>query len=127
MSEYRRLGNVYASPRTVAASGNTTIAELDTKSVDRIAVQISVITQALDAFIISARFDVDGAHQTLFSAAGDYTAPAGVLVGASGDLTAIAAGSSGWFIMDVRAIESVRLEASAALDSAVVTVYAGGA
>lgn len=109
------------------ATGNTTLLEVPTAGLDNLAVQIDVTVQALDAFIIQGRFHPDGAFVTIYSAAGDYTAPVGLLVAASGDLTAQAAGTTGWFILDVRALYAVKVLASGAVNNALVSVYASGA
>jgi len=119
--------NIVAQPVTVPGTGNTSIAEFGVSYFSRIAIEIAVATQNLDAFIIQARFHGSASYQTLYSAAGDFTSPAGLLVAASGDLTTITAGAQGWFILDTTAIESIKLLASAAADSAAVTVRGSGA
>jgi hypothetical protein len=48
------------------------------------------------------------------------------MIKASGDLTGVAAAGSGWFVMDVRGLFEVNVLASAAVDSAAVSIYAGG-
>lgn len=114
-------------PATVPASGNTTLCTLITEHMERLWVEIANATQAFDAFAIQARFHEDGSFVSLFDAAGDFTSPAGILIGASGDLTTLAAGSSGWFCLDVLGIQAVRLVASAAVNNAAPTIYAAGA
>lgn len=112
-------------PTTVAAAGSTDLAIYDVGGgARRMMVEISVATQALDGFIIYGRAHPSASYQTLYSISAQYNSPSGLLVGTSGDLTAIAAGASGWFIMDVEGIESVKIAASAALDSAAVTTRA---
>ena len=111
----------------VAQAGNTTIFERDVRGVDRLFLEAAVTGQALDAFIIQAKSHPDGSYQTLYSTAGDYTGPTGILVGTSGDLTIIAAGASGWFIMDVSSLAFVRVQASSGnVAGSTVSVYAGG-
>jgi hypothetical protein len=112
---------------TVPASGNTALMTIPVAGLERIFVQVSVATQALDAFIVQGRCAAAASFTTLYSAAADFTAPAGLMVGASGDLTTLAAAASGWFIMDVRGLYEVKILASAAVDSAAVSVDAGGA
>lgn len=105
----------------------TTIATFDVSDTARIFVEIANTVTAFDQFAITARASANGGYQTLYSAAADYTSPQGLLIGTSGDLTTIAAGSSGWFVMDVSGLESVVIKAARAAGSnAVVTVYAGG-
>ena len=86
---------------------------------------LDVTVQALDAFVIQAQFHPGAAFDTLYSAAADFTTPIGILVAASGDLTAQAVGA-GWFIMDVAGISAVRVLASGAIDGALVSIFASG-
>lgn len=111
-------GNSQNTPAavTLAAASNTVIATLDVAGMDVLGCQIAVAVRALDTFIIEGRFNALGAYQTLYSTTADYTSPTGVLIGTSGDLTLIAAAASGWFLMDVKGIESVRLSASCVTD-----------
>jgi len=112
---------------SVPATGTTTLIEVPTAGLHTLGVQVDVTVQALDAFAITARFNESGAFVTLYSSAGDFTTPAGLLIGASGNLTIQAAGTTGWFILDVRGLHSVKVTCSGAVDSALVDVYAGGA
>ena len=109
------------------AAGNTELLNLPVSGLSRIAVQVDVTVQALDAFIIQIKLHPSAAFQTLFSAASDYTSPNGLLVGASGNLTAQAAASSGWFIMDVAGLHAVKVLASGAVDGCLVSARANGA
>jgi hypothetical protein len=111
---------------SVAASGNTTLLQIPVSGLERIFVQFDVTTNNLDAFLIRARASLDATTTTLYSVAADYTSPAGLMVGASGDLTTVAAAASGWFIMDVRGLYDVTIQASASGGAATVTIYAGG-
>lgn len=115
-----------AGPVSCPASGNTALLTVDTSRLDRIFVQFSVATQALDAFIIQGRCSADAAFETLYSTAAHYNTPTGLLVGTSGDLTAVAAGSTGWFILDTSSLYEVKILASGAVNNAAVTIYAGG-
>ncbi len=114
-------------PVTVAGTGTTTLCTLITEHMERLWVEIANVAQAFDAFAIQGRLHEDGSFLTLFDAAGDFTSPAGILIGASGDLTTLAAGGSGWLCLDVLGIQAVRLTASAAANNATPTIYAGGA
>lgn len=111
---------------SVAATGNTILKEFPVAGYSRIFVEFTVATNALDAFIISARSHIDAAFTTLYSASADYTTPTGLLVGTSSDLTSVSAGSSGWFIMDVASLDTVRIQASASGGTAIVSIYVGG-
>jgi hypothetical protein len=112
---------------SVPATGNTTLLELPVRGMTRLLVQIAVATQALDAFLIQGRPTPDASLVTLYSTAAAFTSPdGGVVVAASGDLTTLAAGSTGWVLLNVPGFWDVKILASAAVDSAVVQVYAGG-
>ncbi len=104
---------------TVALAGLTTIgAAFDVSGFSRLFVQIdNAGANAFDAFEIQGSPDGGTTYEALYSAAGDYTTPAGALVDASGDLTALASGATGWFILDTRGIDYLRIQASAAVGS----------
>jgi hypothetical protein len=108
----------------VPASGNTTLLQFRTYGLERIFVQIDVTVNALDTFLISGRASADATAATLYSTAGAFTSPAGLIVGASGDLTTQAVGS-GWFIMDVRGLWDVTIQASGN-GASTVSIYMGG-
>jgi hypothetical protein len=108
----------------VAASGNTTLLSIPVDGLERIFVQLDVTDNALDAFLIQARCSRDATATTLYSTAGAFTSPVGLLVGASGDLTTQAIGS-GWFILDVRGLCEVTILASGN-GAATVSIFAGG-
>ena len=123
----KRLLRVSNLALSVGTGANTTLLDIDTGDIDRIYVQIAPTVQALDAFSIQVAPHFAGAYVTIASAAGDYTAPTGLVVGASGDLTTLAAAATGWFILDTRGIARVRVTASAAAaGAATVSIYAGG-
>lgn len=111
---------------TVAQSGNTTLLDLDVSGLERLAVQLAVTGQALDAFLVQAT-PPDGTLATYFSAAADFTSPAGLIIDASGDLTVLAAAATGWFVMDVRGLSKVKILASSGnIAGSTVSAYAGG-
>lgn len=127
----RQPGDVFnfVASNTVAcpAAGNTTLLTLDTTKITRIFVQFSVATQALDAFIISAKAHPDATAVTLYSTAAHYTAyDSDPLVKASGDLTTTAAAGTGWFVMNTVGFCEVTISASGAVNNATVTIYASG-
>jgi hypothetical protein len=121
-----KQGNVQGT-QSIAANGLDQtlieIATIDVEFANGLGVEISITAQALDQFTISARYHASGSYQTLYSLAGEYTSPSGILKGTSGDLTAISAGSTGWFIMDVRGIESIQIKAACAADNGSSDVY----
>ena len=113
---------------SVPAAGTTTLLEVPTAGIDTMGLSFDVTVQALDAFAITARFNADSAFVTLYSTAGSFTTPAGLLIGASGDLTTQAAGTTGWFVLYTRGLHSVKVTCSANVaGAATVSVYAGGA
>jgi len=112
---------------SVVQTGNTSILEWQVFGFSQVGVHIAVTGQALDAFIIQGRWHDDASYETLFSAAADFTSPTGILVGASGDLTTLAAGATGWFSMDLKGLYEIKLLASSGhADGSTVSVYAGG-
>jgi len=74
-------------------------------------------------------WDHKGIHfVTLLSVAADYTSPAGIVVDASGDLTILGAGATGWLILDVLGFNRIKLQASANVAGATsASIFAGGA
>lgn len=112
----------------VPASGNTDIVEFDVTQISRLALElINGGANALDAFIIQGKVNPAGNYVTLLSAASDYTSPAGIVVDASGDLTVLAGGATGWLILDVLAFAKIRVQASANVSGATtLSVNAGG-
>lgn len=128
---YRRLAPIRVDydEQAVASLGEAlaTIATLDVSNVDRIFVEVAVIDNDLDQFEIHARPSSNGSYHQIYSTAGDYTSPTGVLVGTSEDLTSLGAGTTGWFVMDTSGFDSVQLKAaSSAAGGSGVTVNAGG-
>lgn len=112
---------------TVAQSGNTTLLDVDVSRYDRIMVHVAVTGQNLDAFLIKGAGSLDGTLETLYSTAANFTAPTGLIVGASGDLTTLAAAATGWFIMDTTGLKRVQILASSGnVAGSTVSVYAGG-
>lgn len=112
---------------SVAVSGLTTILEVQVQSLSRMFIEVLPVTNNLDAFQVQVRANQSGNYITLLSAAGDFTAPTGILAGASGDLTTLAAAATGWLLLDVFGFEAIRLQASATGGVSTVTVHAGAA
>lgn len=101
---------------TVAVAGLTTIGvDIDVSEFSRLFVRIDNTDASA---VVFDDFDIlispDGTNfETAFSVAGDYTSPSGILVGASGDLTVLAAAATGWYILDCGGLMQVRNQASA--------------
>lgn len=108
------------------ATGNTTLLTLPVVGITRIFVQVSVATQALDAFIVSAKAHPSATAITIASTAAHYTSPSDPIVAASGDLTTTAASGTGWFLMNVAGLYEVTIACSGAVNNAAVTIYASG-
>ncbi len=111
---------------TLSDENLTTVATFPGANIERGLIDVAVATTALDQFVIQIRSNVNASYQTIYSAGSDFTSPVGIMVGASGDLTALTAGTSGWVMLDVFGIESIRLRAARAAGSdAVVTIKVG--
>ena len=129
---FTRAGGIaqVTGKRTEMSTAAATLDEVLTIPVDgirTIAVQIAPTVRALDQFAIKGKFHRDGAFVTLFSAAGDYTSPAGLMIDASWDLTAQGAATIGWFIMDVRGLYEVQILVSGTVDgTGLIDIYANG-
>ena len=95
--------------------------------IQRIFVEIAVATAAIDQFVILAKTHESGSYHTLFSTAGDYTSPVGILLGTSGDLTAVASGSSGWFILDTLSLQDIQIKTASSSTASSVTAYISAA
>jgi len=111
-------------PVTLPAAGNTTLATIDVGLVERLVIEVGVITQALDAFIVQARVAGSPNFITVASVALDYSSPVSPLIRVVGTPVTLAAGTTALLIMDVRSFNEIRLQASAAVDGAVATVFA---
>ena len=105
----------------VLASGNTPLGDIECLGNAKMFVRIDNGNQALDAFSILG--SADGINfETLYDATGDFTTPAGLLLGASGDLTGLALSTAGWFILDCSPFKAIQVTASAGTDQTVGTV-----
>lgn len=111
---------------TVDAAGNTELLELTTVGVEKISFQVDNTVQALDAFVVQGRVHQDASYFTIASAAGDFSAPSGRVLAANGALVTLAAAASGRFDLDTSGLYSVKILASAAVDGAIVSIYASG-
>lgn len=79
----------------------------------RLVLTFLVGTANLTAFKVDFRAHELGDWATLASAAADYTSPEGYVIGASGDLTVAASGSTVHFlVLDVGGLQGVRIQAA---------------
>jgi len=108
------------------AAALTTLGTYDVSDMDAVSFHIANADVTFDQFVISAQFIKDGAFETLYSAAGDYTTPAGLLIGTSGDLTAIANGATGWFVLYPKGLFGLRIAAASSGANTTTTVNGGG-
>lgn len=116
---YRALKT--AAP-VVAAGTPTVVLTADTSSSTMLSYFMSVAVAALTGFEIQARVHPDAAWVTLFSTGAQFSNPEGDLIAASGDLTTLGSGSTGWFEMIVSGWESIRVLATSG-GTAQVTGY----
>ncbi len=93
---------------------------------DTLNAAIEVAGHDLDQFAIKARNHPSATLQTLYSAAGSFTSPTGLITAASGDLTTQAAATQGMFVMDVRGFYEIKIyAASGNVAGSTVDIYAG--
>lgn len=110
-----------------AVASNTTILEIDVSQIARLAVEIrNTGGFALDAFRVDGKVSSDGAYVNLASLAAAYTSPSGLIVAASGDLTVLASGATGWLVIDVLGFNKIRFQASSNGTITTVGILAGG-
>lgn len=101
-----------ANSITAAQGGPTALLEVIVEDVASLGIDIAVSDFDLDQFVIQGRMSRDSAYQTMYSASADFASPEGAVIDASGDLTAQAAGTSGWLMLNVLALYSVKILAS---------------
>lgn len=70
----------------------------------------AVFQDALDQFQVQGRFGPNDPFQVLYSTG--FDSPAGLVVGASGDLTVLAYQASGWLVLNVLPLYEVRIQAA---------------
>lgn len=106
-------GHVEAINASVAViqAGNTDILVVPTANIKEVGFGITVAGFALDTFLVLGQFHKESAFVTLYSSAGSFTSPAGLVVAASGDLTTQAVGT-GWLILDTKPLYAVKLQCS---------------
>jgi len=98
---------------SVAQAGLTTLTtNEDMADTIRMLFEVTTGGQAFDAFEIQVKAHPNGSWITIYNAAADFTSPAGLIIGASGDLTTLAASTTGWFLMETRGLYGIRVQAS---------------
>ena len=111
---------------TVTSSLTTLGDDIEVSELERVSFQLLNTGVLLDQFSILGNHTKEGTMETLYNTAGDFNSPAGLLVATSGDLTAIAHGSTGWFMMDCRGLFAIRIRAASSGGDTVVTLNGGG-
>lgn len=124
-------GRFITANKTIALASEslTTLIEINTRDLtDRLTAEIiNSGAVAFDQFEIQGRTHPAGAWLTLFSTTALFETPNGILLGASGDLTLLAGGVTGWFILNAVGFDSIRIQAArAAATLANVQVLTGG-
>jgi hypothetical protein len=94
------------------ADASTLIQAIRTTNYSRMACQFVVADFALSAFLIKGQVHPEAPVETLFSSSESYTSPAGLMISCSGDLTAIGAGNTGSFVLDVGGYYEIKLYAT---------------
>lgn len=106
-------GIVNDTAAATVGAGGTLIGTYKVDKSSRMMVRLTVAVAALTGFSISARATTAAAYNILYNVSADFTAPKGILIGTSGDLTVQGVGN-GWLIMDVRGLESIEFRAVSA-------------
>ena len=120
------ISNTIAASAALTAS-SVKYATINTRGVDRIHVQITVALAAITGFAIKVKANAaQSTEDTLYKASADFTAPVGVLVGASEDLTTLGTSAPGWFILDVTGFDEVYLYATDSATTATIAFEIGG-
>lgn len=89
------------------------VATIRVRDFERLWISFVLGTASLTAFSVDFRVSEDADWFVIANAAADFTTPEGPVLGASGDLTTAAFGSTVHFLnLDVRGVESVRLRAA---------------
>lgn len=112
---------------TLVGSAPTVVLQFKTAGTGKVFVQVvsSGTSAALTAFSIQGQATSDAPFVTLYSSVADYTAPKGLLVGASGDLTTLAGGASGWFLLEAGVFTAIQVSVTSA-STPTITAYASG-
>jgi hypothetical protein len=100
----------------VPKTGDTEILRLVVESFETLGMEIrnNNGSTALDNLDIYVKFTPEGSDVLMAGVAADFTNPNQPLLRASGDLTVLAASTSGWFLMDTRMAYEIVIKASAA-------------
>ena len=105
----------------------TVIDTIMTGDRDSLSIQLANAGNVLDQFEVAGQVVVNGTFEVLFNAAADFTSPAGILIGASGDLTILADAATGWLLLYPKGFYGLRIRAArAAGANTILTMNSGG-
>jgi|SRR6266850_4502098 len=107
---------------SLPAAGNTVLLEIALAGAEELGCSFDVTVQALDNFVIEGKVHPDSGYVVLYT---NPTVAGGLIIALSGSIGAQAAGTTGWFILNVRSLWGVRISASSAVNNATVSAYAG--
>lgn len=107
------FASYHAAANALDNSGAQPVFALNVKGLNRLAVHLTVGTNALAAFQIRGYLgDADTTPMLLKSTTADYTTTLhGILIDDSGDLSTLAVGG-GWFVLDVTGFDTIELWAN---------------
>lgn len=101
------------------------LATIDTTLYEKLIVQLTVATNALNQFTIQGQVQGDAPFVALATATTDFTTPKYPMLRASGDLAAQAVGN-GWFAIDCSSFVAIKISAASGnVAGSVVDVYWG--
>lgn len=90
-----------------------TLVEIPVHEHENLWVEFVVGVADFSEFVVSFKIHPDGDYFAIASAAADYTAPEGPILGAQGDLTIAADGATVyWLSLDVKGVYMVKLAAA---------------
>ena len=99
----------------IQAATTVDVYEINVAGLAQLFVQATVDTQALDAFTVSGKAAGATTYVSLYTAI--TSTPGGLIIAASGTLASLSA-ASGWFVMNVQGMDSVKISGSAAVNGA---------
>lgn len=102
-------------------TANTVIVDEDTVGYQRLFVEVqNTGANSLSVFSVMAKAGPSGSDLVLYSTSGEFSSPAGTLIGTSSDLTALTGANTGWLELDVSAYWHVKLVAASANRTSVI-------
>lgn len=109
---------------SVLTAALTPIFEFNCEGIDRILCQVTPGGQAFNAFSIEGKAHPDATYTVLYNAG--FATPTGILLGTSGNLAALAANTPGYFLLDCKGINALRIQAKSAVANTPADVYISG-